>query len=251
MIFDTHAHLNFKDYDEDRKELLQKTLDKGVGMINVGADLKTSKKAVEIAQKYENVYATAGVHPSHANDKLELDILKELAQDKKVVAIGEVGLDYFRKPDKEEIEKQKEVLLKQIELAQDENLPLVLHCRKAHSDMLSLISEKDIKGVVHCFSGDWETAKRYLDLDLYLGFNGIIYKNPYSKDVIQKISLSKMIVETDCPFLLTPQAEGGRNEPINVRYIIKEIANIKNIKEIEVEKQTTKNAENLFKLDNS
>ncbi len=251
MIFDTHAHLNFKDYDEDRKELLQKTLDKGVGMINVGADLKTSKKAVEIAQKYENVYATAGVHPSHANDKLELDILKELAQDKKVVAIGEVGLDYFRKPDKEEIEKQKEVLLKQIELAQDENLPLVLHCRKAHSDMLSLISEKDIKGVVHCFSGDWETAKRYLDLDLYLGFNGIIYKNPYSKDVIQKISLSKMIVETDCPFLLPPQAEGGRNEPINVRYIIKEIANIKNIKEIEVEKQTTKNAENLFKLDNS
>src|SRR6056297_117922 len=213
MIFDTHAHLNFKDYDEDRKELLQKTLDKGVGMINVGADLKTSKKAVEIAQKYENVYATAGVHPSHANDKLELDIL--------------------------------------IELAQDENLPLVLHCRKAHSDMLSLISEKDIKGVVHCFSGDWETAKRYLDLDLYLGFNGIIYKNPYSKDVIQKISLSKMIVETDCPFLLPPQAEGGRNEPINVRYIIKEIANIKNIKEIEVEKQTTKNAENLFKLDNS
>ena len=230
MIFDTHAHLNFKDYDEDRKELLQKTLDKGVGMINVGADLKTSKKAVEIAQKYENVYATAGVHPSHANDKLELDILKELAQDKKVVAIGEVGLDYFRKPDKEEIEKQKEVLLKQIELAQDENLPLVLHCRKAHSDMLSLISEKDIKGVVHCFSGDWETAKRYLDLDLYLGFNGIIYKNPYSKDVIQKISLSKMIVETDCPFLLPPQAEGGRNEPINVRYIIKEIANIKILK---------------------
>jgi len=248
MIFDTHAHLNFKNYDKDREELIKKTLEKDVGVINVGADFETSKKAVEIAQNHKNIYATVGIHPSHAKEEVRIEKLKKLAQNEKVVAIGEIGLDYYRNPNEKEVKRQKEILLKQIELAEELDLPLVLHCRKAHPDMLSLLSDKKIKGVVHCFSGDWETAQKYLDLGLYLGFNGIIYKNPYSEKVIEKISLSKMLVETDCPFLLPPEVEEKRNEPINTRYIIKEIARIKNLKEEEVEKQTTKNAKKLFKL---
>lgn len=247
MIFDTHAHLNFKNYDKDRDELIKNTLKEGVGMINVGADLKSSKKALEIAKNYDNVYAAVGIHPSHAKDEINIDKLRELGEEKNVVAIGEIGLDYYRNPTEEEKKNQKLVLEKQIELAKSLDLPLILHCRKAHSDMLSLLENKSIKGVVHCFSGDWETAQKYLDLGLYLGFNGIIYKNPFSKNVLKEISLSKALVETDCPFLNPPEVE-GRNEPINTRYIIKEIANIKNINEEEVGKQTTKNAKQLFNL---
>lgn len=248
MIFDTHAHLNFKNYDKDRDELIKKTLKEGVGMINVGTDLKSSKKAIEIAKNYDNMYAAIGIHPSHAKEEIDINKLKELEKEDKVVAIGEIGLDYYRNPSEEEKEDQKVVLEKQIELAKILDLPIILHCRKAHSDMLSLLSDKNIKGVVHCFSGDWETAQKYLKLGFYLGFNGIIYKNPFSKNVLKEISLSRVLVETDCPFLLPPQASKGRNEPINIRYIIKEIVNIKEIKKEEVEKQTTKNAKKLFNL---
>ncbi|MFW6283417.1 MAG: TatD family hydrolase [Minisyncoccales bacterium] len=249
MIFDTHAHINFKAFNKDREKIIKKTLEKGVGMINVGSNLKTSKKAIEIANKFDNVYATVGIHPIHIKDDtvLKENEIRELAEEKQVVAMGEIGLDYYKIPTEKIKEKQKNFLKKQIKIAEKTDLPVVLHCRQAHSEMIDLLSNINIKGVIHCFSGDWSTAQKYLEFGFYLGFNGIIYKNQYSKEVIKKIPLSKMLVETDCPFLLPPEEE-GRNEPLNVKYIIKTIAKIKDIKKKEVEKETTKNAQKLFKL---
>lgn len=283
MIIDTHSHLNFKAYKNDFNEVVNRTLRDNIWMINVGAKYETSRQAVELAEKYnEGVYAAIGLHPIYAaaefqkikTDPEEGEFLvkeeifdkekyKELAKSKKVVAIGEIGLDYYYKPKtntkiEQFKEKQKEILLQQLDFAEELNLPVILHCRMAHQDLLEILKTKKVKGVVHCFTGTLEEARQYIDLGFYIGINGIIFsalggpalggKLPLD-DIVKNIPLDKILVETDCPYL-TPPVEGkdNRNEPIFVKHIIQKIADLKGISFDEVADKTTENAKKLFKI---
>ncbi len=275
MLIDTHAHVNFSAYKNDADEVIKKSLDNDVWMINIGSQYETSKKAVEITEKYsQGVYAAVGLHPIHLNTglvKIKFDEeessfnsreedfnyeeYRELAKSEKVVAIGEIGLDYYYKPKtKKKLElfkeKQKETFLNQLKLAKDLDLPVIFHCRMAHNDLIGAIKEfntSKIRGVVHCFTGTWEQAGEYLKMGFYLGFNGIIYKLDL-KEIIQKTPLEKILIETDCPYLTPPSAGVKRNEPVYVRYIAEEIAEIKKVSYEKVAKITTENAKTLFKI---
>lgn len=289
MLIDSHSHLNFAAYKNDRDEVIKQALDNNVWFINVGSQYETSKKAVEIAQRYkEGVYAAVGLHPIHLtaglvkikNDTEETDVFakgedfekekyRQLARQPKVVAIGEIGLDYYFKPKtkkklSEFKEKQKKAFLEQLNLAQELNLPVIFHCRMAHQDLIEVLKSEIInpksetiskskiqnskpKGVIHCFSGDWQKAQQYLEMGYYLGFNGIIYKLDLN-EVIKKTPLEKILIETDCPYLTPPAAGEGRNEPIFVKYVAEKIAGLKGVNFEEVEKITTENAKNLFSL---
>ncbi len=243
MIIDTHGHLNFKAFDQDFKEVIDRCNKEGVAVINVGSNYDTSKKAVNIALNNDSMYSAIGIHPIHAKEFIDIEDLYQ----KKVVAIGEIGLDYFR--DYGEFkEKQKEVFLKQLSLAQKLNLPIIVHCRKAHEDLIKILEEKEVKGVIHCFTGRWREAEKYLEMGFYLGFNGIIFKFDLEK-VIKNTPLDRILVETDCPYLAPPQANQERNEPVFVKYVIEEIARIKELSFEEVAFATSKNAQKLFKLD--
>lgn len=269
MIFDTHAHLNFFEFNSDREDIIKKCLDSKIGMINVGTNLKSSEKAIEIAQSFDNIYASIGLHPLNIDSEflknkgysgeiegiLEKDIdiekYRELAKNNKVVAIGEAGLDYWYKPKgtikKESFkQEQKRIFEKQVDLAEELGLPLIIHCRSAFDDLYEIISKRKIKGVLHCFTGSIEDMKRFVSLGLYIGINGIIFKMDL-KDVLANLPLDKILIETDCPYL-SPLGFEERNNPMSLDLIIQEIA--KNRKESveEIREKTTENAKNLFKL---
>ncbi|MEK7664824.1 MAG: TatD family hydrolase [Patescibacteria group bacterium] len=272
MIIDTHSHLNFKAYDSDREEVIKRTQEQGVVCIDVGTKYETSKQAVELAEKYENIYAAIGMHPIYAGAqfvKIKTDpnegefLVKEqnfdyekyrnLAKSKKVVAIGEIGLDYYYKPKtKIKLEQfktaQKKVFVEQLELAKELNLPVILHCRMAHQDILEILKTNNTKGVIHCFTGNQEEAQQYINLGFYIGLNGIIFKLDM-QEVIKNCSLNRILIETDCPYL-TPPIEGKdkRNEPIFIKYTIQKIADLKGISFEEVAEITTQNARELFRL---
>ena len=245
MLIDTHAHLNFKAFKDDLDEVIKHTLSEDVWLLNVGSKYETSKKAVEIAEKYEKgVFAAIGLHPIHFRDEdFDREKYKELAKSDKVVAIGEIGLDYYTKKEV----KQKELFLEQFDLAKELNLPVIFHCRKAHDDLLEILKNNQIRGVIHCFTGKWRQANEYLDMGYYLGINGIIYKLDL-REVIEKTPIEKILIETDCPYLAPPQAGTERNEPIFMKYIVQNIAKIKNIDFQKVAETTTANAKNLFKI---
>ena len=274
MLIDTHAHLNFDAFKDDADEVIRRSLDEGVWMINVGSHYTASKKAVEIAEKYEEgVYASIGLHPinldtglvkmkidntegSRFEREFDYDKYKELAKSKKVVAIGEIGLDYYWRPKttaKKELfkQKQKDLLLKELELAEELDLPVIFHCRMAHPDLIEILKNEASKikkgGVVHCFTGNQQEAKEYMKMGFYLGFNGIIFKFDL-KEVIKKTPLERILVETDCPYLSPPQFKKERNEPIAVKYVAEEIAKIKNINLEDITKETTQNAKKLFNI---
>jgi len=253
MLIDTHAHVNFSAYKDDADEVIRRSLDNNIWIINVGSQYTTSKRAVELAEKYKKgVYATIGFHPIYARDGFDYKKYEQLAQSSKVVAIGEIGLDY-----KEEYasfkEEQKEIFLKQLELAKKLHLPIIFHCRMAHKNLIEILNEqqkadgKQLKGVVHCFTGSWAQAEKYLAMGLYLGFNGIIFKMNLD-DIIKKTPLDKALIETDCPYLTPPSAGVERNEPIYVRYVAEKIAQIKDISYKEISKITTENAKKLFNI---
>ncbi len=245
MLIDTHAHLNFNIYKDDSEEVIKRSLKNDVWLINVGSQYSTSKRAVEIVEKYpEGVYAAIGLHPIHARDGFDQEKYKELVESPKVVAIGEIGLDYKSEYSSFK-EKQKEIFLEQLTLAKEVDLPVILHCRMAHQDLLEIVNS-EIKGVVHCFTGDLEQARKYLKMGFYLGFNGIIFKLDLDK-IIKETPLEKILIETDCPYL-TPPPETSRNEPIYVKYVAEKIAKIKNISYEEVSKITFENAKKLFKI---
>ncbi len=250
MIIDSHSHLNFKDFENDLDEVISRCFSGDVWAINVGSQYETSKKAVEIAEKNKTMFAAIGLHPIHARDDFKVEDYKNLAKSKKVVAIGEIGLDRY-KDYGQYIKRQKEVFLQQLDLAKELNLPVIIHCRKAHQEIIKILAGYKLHGVIHCFAGTWEEAKKYLDLGFYLGFNGIMYKFDL-KEVIEKTPLDRILIETDCPYL-TPLpavalAKEGRNEPIFVKYIAQEIAKIKNISFEEVAEATTRNAKNIFRI---
>jgi len=223
MIIDTHSHLNFKAYKDDLDEVINRTLQDNVWMVNAGTKYETSKQAVELAEKYkEGVYAAIGLHPIYAASEFQKiktdpeeeeffdkEKYKELAKSDKVVAIGEIGLDYYYKP-KTNIkleqfkEKQKKVFIEQLEFAKELDLPVVLHCRMAHNDTIEILKTQQVRGVIHCFTGNWEEAQKYMELGFYIGINGIIFKMDLD-EVIKKTPLDKILVETDCPYLTPPQ----------------------------------------------
>jgi len=272
MLIDAHAHLNFNAFRDDFNEIIERSLAENIWMINVGTKYETSKRAVEIAEKYEKgIYAAIGLHPIYSTagivkiktdpeegnfvasrEDFDSERYKELAKSEKVVAIGEIGLDYYYKPKtkrKLELfkEKQKEVFLKQLDLAKELNLPVIFHCRMAHEDLLEILKNHQVPGVIHCFTGNWEQAKQYLDMGFYLGINGIIYKLDL-KEVIEKAPLEKILIETDCPYLTPPQAGVERNEPIFIKHIVQEIVKIKNLDFQKVAETTSQNAKNLFRI---
>ncbi len=278
MLIDTHSHLNFSAYKEDREEVIKRSLDNGVWMINVGSKYETSRKAVEIAEKYEKgVYAAIGLHPMHSTaeimkvktdpeeggfvssgEEFNYENYKKLAlsASERVVAIGEIGLDYYYRPKtKTKIaqfkEKQKKVFLEQMELAQELNLPVILHCRMAHKDLIEILNKNPgARGVVHCFTGNWEEAEKYIEMGFYLGLNGIIFKMDLDK-VIENAPLDKILIETDCPYLTPPQEGNIKNEPIFIKYVVERIAKIRGTDFNEIGAATTKNTESLFGIDAS
>lgn len=254
MYIDTHCHLNLDAFNEDYKEAVERAKTAGVGVIvNVGADYKSSKRAVDIAKEFPNVYATVGMHPGDSRDEFYNEKkYADLLYSKKVVAIGEIGLDYFSSG---QIDKpaQIELFKKQIDMAIKYEKPVVVHCREAYTDMVEVLKtyEKLPKTVMHCYVGNLADAKIFIEMGLYLSFTGIITfnKNEELNEVIKYAPIEKIMIETDAPWLAPVPHRGHKNEPAYVVEVAKKIAELKGLMLSEVETQTTKNALEFFALE--
>jgi len=261
MLFDSHAHLQFPQFDNDREEIIKKLRDFDIKIINVGNNMEESKKAAALAVKYPNqMWAAVGFHPGEAtNTDINFSELKGLAKNNNIVAIGECGLDYYRSPGNQNLQNlQKDIFIKQIELAQELNKPLILHCRPtfgtidAYEDAINIIENLKFKiknyhnGVAHFFSGSKEIAKKFLDLGFYISFAGpITYSEEYI-ETIKYVPMDKILTETDSPFAAPVPYRGKRNEPAFVEYVARRIALWKDLSFEEVAKQTTENAAKLL-----
>ncbi len=249
MYFNTHTHLNSDELYEKREELIQHALDNQVKNIVVaGYDLKSSQRAVKIANEYSFIYATVGISPNdclHTTDD-ELKEIEVLLQDPRVVALGEIGLDYYW--DDVPRDKQKEIFIKQIQIAKKYNKPIVIHARDAYEDTYDILKQAAHRGIMHCYSGSVEMAKRYIDIGFYISLAGpVTFKNAkVPKEVAIKIGIDHLMIETDCPYLTPHPFRGKLNEPANVVYIAQEIAKLKNMEIEDVARITTFNAKELF-----
>jgi len=277
MLIDTHSHVNFNMFKNDADEVIRRSLSSDTWMILVGSEYKTSKRALEYANKYEKgVYAAVGLHPTHVvevkakgddynfnskGEEFSYDAYEKLARFQKTVAIGEVGLDYYHMPDGVDPSvvkaKQKEVFLSQLKLARFVNKPIIIHCRQAHDDMLVLIKQfkkenrelfSDSKpwGVMHCFSGDEDLAWKYFSLGLIISFTGLITFSKKWDELIRKMPSDKFMIETDSPYMTPEPHRGKRNEPVLVSFVAKRIAEIKNLNYERIAEISTKNAKMLF-----
>ena len=283
MLIDTHAHVNFAAFKDDADETIRRSLDNEIWMILVGSEFKTSNRALNYANKYERgVYAAIGLHPIHLQESLvdnddengeynfraqaeEFDYgsYEKLAKFEKVVAIGETGLDYYHLDPTKDLgalkRKQQEVFAAQLLLARNLDLPVIIHCRQAHDDLLAIL--QDFKkeyghlipnnrpwGVVHCFSGDEDLAWKYFNLGLLVSFTGLITFSQNWDDLIRKVPLDKMMIETDSPYMTPEPYRGQRNEPLLVQYVAARNAEIKGIKLEKVAEVTTNTARNLFRI---
>lgn len=252
MLFDTHVHLNAEQYKEDLVEVIERAQSEGVvNMIVVGFDRPTIEKAIALVEQYDFLYAAVGWHPVDAIDMTEADLewIEELAAHPKVVALGEMGLDYYW--DKSPKEIQKEVFRKQIALAKRVKLPIIIHNREATQDIVNILKEegaKEVGGVMHCFSGSEEIAKECMEMNFYISFGGpVTFKNAKKvKEVAAEIPLDRLLIETDCPYLTPHPFRGKRNEPAHVKLVAEEIALLKNLPFEEIANVTTKNAKKLF-----
>src|SRR3989344_2828637 len=235
-VFDTHCHPQFPQYKNDREEVIRRALDGGVSMICVGTDLETSKQGIDLAQKHKDIWATVGLHPNDANDELGIMNYEQLLAQPKVVAVGEVGLDYYRTPEPEKQKKQKEVFEQFIDLALKNNKPMVLHFRdspkgssgRVHKDALEILP-KNIVGVSHSFTGNINEAREY-------------------DEVVKYVPLENILLKTDAPYLTPEPYRGQRNEPVYVKEVAKKVAELKNLPVEEVIGITTQNTLNLFKI---
>ncbi len=258
-IFDSHCHPQMAQYDKDREEVIACAQRAGVSMICVGMDLETSREAIELAQKTEGMWATVGLHPNdNLNEKFEPEKYKPLLSEKKVVAFGEIGLDYYRTEKPEDQKFQKERFIQQLELAKETKKPLILHCRDgksgstgpAYRDMIEILSRGYVinGGVIHSFTGTMDEAKQFLDLGLYLGFNGIITFARQYDEIVHEVPLERILLETDAPFLTPEPYRGKRNEPAYVIEVAKKLAELKNESLEKIFDQTTNNCQKLFNL---
>lgn len=280
-LFDTHAHVNFSAFKEDGEDVLRRCLENGMSVVNVGSQFSTSKRAVEYAHKFEaNIYAAVGIHPVHlkkgsfthvdpeeleeteiptVGETFEYQKYLELAKDEKVVAIGEIGLDYKHFEEDDDIPfliaKQKKTLLEFIRLANEVQKPVMLHCWgnleevKAYDDLLEILKGSPVEktGIVHSFLGSYKTAKQFIALGYKLGLNGIItYGESYDR-LIREIDLKDIVIETDCPYLTPrPLERGSRNEPLFVKAVAQKIADVKGVSLEEVARATSLNAKSVL-----
>ncbi|WP_088226320.1 TatD family hydrolase [Desulfosporosinus sp. FKB] len=253
MIWDTHAHLDDEVYQEDFQDVLERIKSSGISRVtNVGYDLPSSLRSVQLAQDYDFIYAAIGIHPHNAEEFSD-DVmvqLQALAQHPKVLAWGEIGLDYYRDLSPRAI--QQEVFIQQIELANKAGLPIVIHDRDAHQDVLEIVKAHPPKhgGVLHCYSGSWEMAKVLLKLGFYLSFAGpLTFKNArHTVEVARNAPIDRILAETDSPYLTPEPRRGKRNEPAYVREVVRKLAEIKELSIEEMALQTMHNAETIFKL---
>ncbi len=285
MLIDTHAHLNFGAFKDDCDDIIKRTLAAGTQVINVGSQSTTSERAVEIAEEYpKGIYAAVGLHPTHLFemevDESEIgvkfksrkedwnaDFYEKLAKNKKVIAIGEIGLDYNFIPKNIDFEtakkKQQEVFRKALTSAHKLNLPVIIHSRDTHDDIIPILKEYldaeklQRRGVLHCFTGNWADAKKYLDLDFLVSFTGIVTFKPKSSqkaaqeqilEVVKNVPHDKYMIETDAPYLSPEPYRGKRNEPLYVEYVARKIAEIKNLSFDKVADTTTKTAKLFFRI---
>jgi TatD DNase family protein len=283
MFIDTHAHVNFSAFRDDAEEVIRRSLDNDTWMILVGTEFKTSNRALHFANKYEKgVYAAVGLHPIHLEESVvdsqengneysfvtrgedfDYGSYEKLAKFEKVVAIGEIGLDYYHLDPTKDVnaikKKQREVFAQQLLLARSLDLPVIIHCRQAHDDLLEILQEFKKEygqiipndrpwGVVHCFSGDEDLAWKYFNLGLLISFTGLITFSQQWDDLIRKIPLDKIMIETDTPYMAPEPYRGQRNEPVLVQYVAKRIADIKNLKIEKVAEVTFENARQIFRI---
>ena len=252
MIFDTHAHYDDEQFDIDREELIEAVKAAGVDhVVDVGASIDSTARALELAHKYDFIYAAVGVHPSEVEELNEdnIELLREWSTDAKCVAIGEIGLDYHWPDPSPEL--QKKWFRRQLQLARQERLPVIIHSRDAAADTIEIMKSEhaeEIGGVVHCFSYSKEVAKICVDMGFYIGVGGVItFKNGKKlKEVVEQTPMEKILLETDCPYLSPEPFRGKRNSSLNLPYVIDAIAAIKGIEKEDVIRQTTENAKRMY-----
>lgn len=277
MLIDTHAHLNFNAFKDDFSKVIDLCLENNIWVVNIGSKYENSKKAIEMAESYDQgVYAVIGLHPVNLDTGLvkmkhdsvesnsqskeadfDYDRYKKLTSSGKAIAIGETGLDYYWRPKttrKKELfkGKQRDLFLKHLKLAKELGLPVVLHCRMAHQDLIEILQDSEVRpqrAVAHSFVGDLGQLQKYLEFGYYIGYNGIIFKKIEGinfEELIKETPLDRLLIETDSPYL-SPLAE-ERNTPLNLEHIVKRIAEIKGKSFEEISEITTKNARELFKI---
>ena len=254
MIFETHAHYDDERFAEDRDTLLASLPERGIGrIINVGSTLVSTKETLAIAQNYPYVYAAVGVHPSEIGDLNEETFawLKEQTRQEKTVAVGEIGLDYYWDKEPEVQKAQRYWFKRQMELAREETLPVIIHSRDAAEDTMRLMQEihaEEIPGVIHCYSYSREMAQEFIKMGYYIGVGGVVtFKNAKKlKETVEAIPLERILLETDCPYMAPEPHRGTRNDSSNIPFVIAKIAELKGITEEEVERVTEENAGRLF-----
>ncbi|MEG1505504.1 MAG: TatD family hydrolase [Lachnospiraceae bacterium] len=253
MIFESHAHYDDEQFDKDREELLNSMLENKIGtIVNVGATLASCDAAVKLAKDYPFIYAAVGVHPDEVGtlDEAAFAHIENLCGNKKVVAIGEIGLDYYWENEPRMI--QKKWFIKQLQLAKKWNLPVLIHSREAAADTMDIMKEHaaGLTGVIHCYSYSVEMAKEYVDMGYGIGIGGVVtFKNSKKlKEVVKSIPLTSLLLETDCPYLAPEPNRGKRNSSLNLPYVAEEIAKLKECTYEEVVVQTEKNAKQLFQI---
>lgn len=256
MIFETHAHYDDESFNDDREALIRSLPEKGIGrIINVGASIETTKTTLELAAKYDYIYAAVGVHPSDISGLNEETFawLKEQASLPKTVAIGEIGLDYYW--DKEGHDLQKYWFIRQLELAGEKKLPVMIHSREAAADTMEIMKKygKDLNGVIHCYSYSPEMAQEYVKMGYFIGVGGVVtFKNAKKlKETVKEIPLESIVLETDCPYLAPEPFRGKRNCSLYISYVAEKIAELKGISAEEVIRQTEENAKQLYQINES
>lgn len=253
MIFESHAHYDAHQFDEDREELLQSMQENGIGtIVNVCADWDSVSEVVDMVQNYPFMYAAVGLHPDEVGDLNEerVEFLKSQCQKEKVVAVGEIGLDYYW--DNESHDTQKKWFIRQLELARELDLPVIIHSRDAAEDTLNIMKEhaQGLRGVIHCFSYSKELAEEYVKMGFHIGIGGVVtFKNGKKlKEVAEVVLLERILLETDCPYLAPEPYRGKRNSSLYIPHIAQAIADIKGITYEEVVAQTELNAKTLFRI---
>ena len=251
MIIDTHCHLYFEELNKDLDGVLSRANELGVNtFICVGTNINDSHESLTLAQKYKNIYATAGIHPHDSKDADEDDLqkLRKLLDNEKIVAVGEMGLDYFRNISNSDT--QKIVFKDQLKLAEETNKPIVFHNREADEDIINILSDfPNVIGVAHCFSSSYETAIKLIEMGFYISFSGnLTFKNSHLPEVAKKLPLDRLLVETDSPFLSPVPFRGKTNEPGRTRYVVEKLAEIFDSDIDQIASITTANAKNLFNL---
>lgn len=254
MLIDSHAHLDMKQFDSDRDQVIDRALSADVRhIITVGIDIKSSLNAVKLTTHYPPIFATIGIHPHNADNanNNDLEQIALIAQQDKIIAIGEIGLDFFH--NRSARQKQIEVFTQQLAIAISLDLPVVIHDREAHTNTLNILSsfkKSGLKGMIHCFSGDYNLAKTFIDMGYYISIPGTVTFNNASQiqDVARRVPLNRMLLETDAPFLAPTPYRGNRNEPGYVTHTAQKIAKLRDVSFEEISYQTSKNVCQLFNL---